>query len=157
MIQFIQAASADQIENARMLFREYEAWLGFDLCFQNFEDELRTLPGRYAEPEGRLLLVYADEKLAGCVAMRKLEDSVCEMKRLYVRPEFRGKGLGNNLIEKLIDDAHSIGYRVMRLDTYPPNMEKAVRLYESHGFKPIPAYYNNPHEDVLFMELVLVP
>ena len=152
MIQFIQAASADQIENARMLFREYEAWLGFDLCFQNFEDELRTLPGRYAEPEGRLLLVYADEKLAGCVAMRKLEVSVCEMKRLYVRPEFRGKGLGNNLIEKLIDDARSIGYHTMRLDTYPPNMEKAVRLYESHGFEPTPAYYNNPTEGVLFME-----
>lgn len=155
MITIVQAESALQIEQARELFREYETWLGMDLCFQGFEEELRTLPGKYARPEGRLSLAYSDEQLAGCIAMRKLEDGICEMKRLFVRNEFRGQQIGIQLIEKLIDEARMENYSRMRLDTFPPKMEKAVSLYTSHGFRPIPPYYDNPHEGVLFMELDL--
>ncbi len=155
MLNIFQAETSDHMEEARKLFCEYEKWLGFDLCFQGFEDELQGLPGRYSQPEGRLLLASVDENMAGCVALRKLEDDTCEMKRLYLREGFRGLGLSNSLIEKLIDDSRLIGYSRMRLDTYPPKMGKAVRLYESHGFKSIPPYYANPHDDVLFMELVL--
>jgi len=156
MSRIIQASSADEIESARQLFREYETWLGMSLCFQGFEDELANLPGYYAPPSGRLFLAYVDDELAGCIAMRKLEDAVCEMKRLFLRENARGHGLGNELIKKLIDEARVIGYKAMRLDTYPPKMEKAVKLYESHGFRPIPKYYDNPHEGVLFMELKLL-
>lgn len=152
MITIEQAETLEEIETARQLFREYEAWLGMDLCFQGFEEEVRTLPGRYAKPEGRLMLASVDGRAIGCIAMRKLEDGVCEMKRLFLRSEARGLGLGVRLIEMLIDEARSAGYSKMRLDTYPPKMEKAVSLYESHGFRPIPAYYHNPHEGVLFME-----
>ena len=147
--------TAEDIETVRMLFREYESWLGMDLCFQGFEQELADLPGKYAEPDGRLFLASEDGAALGCVALRKLENDVCEMKRLYLRPEARGRGLGNILIEKIIEAARSIGYQKLRLDTHPPKMGKAVSLYESHGFRPIPPYYNNPHEDVLFMELEL--
>jgi len=152
MLSIIQAASAGEIDQARTLFREYEAWLGLDLCFQGFEQELAELPGKYAEPDGRLLLAYSDERLAGCIAMRKLDDQICEMKRLFVRDGFRGQKIGVHLIEKLIDEARTQGYSKMRLDTFPPKMGKAVSLYESHGFHAIPAYYNNPHDGVLFME-----
>ncbi len=138
-----------------MLFREYEAWLGMSLCFQDFENEVATLPGKYAMPEGRLLLAYSEDTLAGCIALRKLENDICEMKRLYLRDEFRGKQIGVQLIERLISDAREIGYSRMRLDTYPPRMEKAVSLYRTHGFIEIEPYYNNPHEGVLFMELTL--
>jgi len=155
MIQIIQAETEIQIEEARTLFRKYETWLGLDLCFQGFEEELQNLPGKYAPPEGRLFLAHSDEDLAGCIALRKLEDDICEMKRLYVREDFRGVGLGNTLIEKLIADARLIGYKKMRLDTYPPKMAKAVKLYESHGFRQIPPYYDNPHIGVLFMGLCL--
>ena len=106
-------------------------------------------------PEGRLLLAYVDDDLAGCIALRKLEEGICEMKRLFLRENARGHGLGNQLIEKLIEDARIIGYKKMRLDTYPPKMGKAVGLYESHGFVSIPPYYHNPHDGVLFMELNL--
>ncbi len=145
--------TAEDIETVRMLFREYESWLGMDLCFQGFEQELADLPGKYAEPDGRLFLASDDGTPLGCAALRKLENGVCEMKRLYLRPEARGRGLGNILIEKIIEAARSIGYQKLRLDTHPPKMGKAVSLYESHGFRPIPPYYNNPHSDVLFMEL----
>ncbi len=155
VINFVQAETGTQIDEARMLFREYEAWLGLDLCFQGFEAELTELPGKYAEPVGRLLLAYSDENLAGCIALRMIGDGVSEMKRLYVRDVFRGQRIGVRLIEKVIADAREIGYRKMRLDTYPPKMGKAVKLYESHGFSPIPPYYDNPHTDVLFMELNL--
>lgn len=155
MAEIFQAESPEEIETARRLFREYEAWLGMDLCFQGFEEELRTLPGRYAEPNGRLLIASVDDSPAGCIAMRKLEDGICEMKRLYLRPNARGLGLGNRLIEQLIEEARSVGYAKMRLDTYPPKMAKAVSIYQSHGFHPIPPYYDNPHEGVLFMELDL--
>jgi putative acetyltransferase len=155
MLRIIQAESKSEIEQARELFREYEAWLGLDLCFQGFEEELRNLPGKYALSEGRLYLAYADDTLAGCIAMRKLENGICEMKRLFVRDGFRGLKVGVQLIEKLIDEARRENYSKMRLDTFPPKMGKAVSLYESHGFRPISPYYNNPHEGVLFMELDL--
>ncbi len=149
------AETETDIQIARELFREYEAWLGMDLCFQGFEDELAALPGKYTPPSGRLYLVDIDDVPAGCIAMRKLEDGICEMKRLFLRENARGQGIGNKLIEKLIDDGREIGYTTMRLDTYPPKMGKAVKLYESRGFRPIEPYYHNPHDGVLFMELLL--
>lgn len=152
MLTITQAESKTQISEARSLFREYGGWLGLDLCFQGFEAELESLPGKYARPEGRLLLAYLDDDLAGCIAMRKLEESVCEMKRLFVRDGFRGKKIGVQLIERLVADAREIGYEMMRLDTYPAKMGKAVKLYESHGFSSIGPYYDNPHHGVLFME-----
>lgn len=155
MTKIMQAKTEAEIAAARELFREYEAWLGLDLCFQGFEAELASLPGKYAPPAGRLLLAYSDDKLAGCIAMREIEDGVCEMKRLFVRDEFRGARIGVALIERLITDAREIGYKKMRLDTFPPKMGKAVSLYASHGFVTIPRYYDNPHEGVLFMELTL--
>ena len=155
MIEIIQVESTEQIGKARILFREYETWLGLALCFQNFDEEVANLPGRYALPEGRLFLALADEKLAGCIALRKLEDGVCEMKRLFVREDFRGQKIGKLLIEKLIEEARIIGYEKMRLDTYPPKMAKAVKIYESHGFRRIPPYYHNPYGETFFMELNL--
>lgn len=155
MTTIIQAETPGQIETARLLFREYETWLGMSLCFQDFETEVATLPGKYAEPEGRLLLAYVDNAPAGCIALRELDEGVCEMKRLFVRDEFRGHGLGLALVEKVIGEARASGYLKMRLDTFPPKMGKAVKLYESHGFREIAPYYTNPHAGVLFMELDL--
>src|SRR5690348_8552413 len=105
MLTIIQAESQSQIDEARELFREYEAWLGLDLCFQGFEEELRDLPGKYAPPDGRLFLAYWNNEPAGCIAMRSLDDSICEMKRLFVRNGFRGQKIGVHLIERLIDEA----------------------------------------------------
>ena len=154
MVELLQAETAEQIGEVRTLFREYESWLDEDLCFQSFEEEVRGLPGRYAMPDGRLILAVVDGRSSGCVAMRKIGDGICEMKRLFVRPEFQGLGIGNMLIEKVIASAREAGYEKLRLDTYPPKMGKAVKLYESHGFYLIDAYYDNPY-DVLFMELAL--
>jgi GNAT superfamily N-acetyltransferase len=155
MIEIVQAETSEQIKETRKIFREYEAWLDLDLCFQGFEAELANLPGKYAAPEGRLFLAISDGKTAGCIALRKLEDGICEMKRLFVRDEFRGQKIGIGLIEKLISEAREIGYEKLRLDTYPPKMGKAVRLYESYGFREIAPYYHNPHGKTLFMELEL--
>ena len=149
-----QAESEADISDVRSIFREYESWLGLDLCFQGFEDELKNLPGKYAAPDGRLYLARANDAIAGCIALRPLESNSCEMKRLFVRENFRGLRIGQNLIERVIDDAREIGYDAMRLDTFPPKMGKAVQLYESYGFREIPPYYNNPNEGVLFMELI---
>jgi ribosomal protein S18 acetylase RimI-like enzyme len=150
-----QAETSDDIDAARGIFREYEMWLDLDLCVQGFADELKNLPGKYQRPEGRLYLAADGEELAGCIALRALEPGVCEMKRLFVRGNFRGRRIGKLLIEKLIADAREIGYERMRLDTFPPKMGKAVLLYESYGFCEIPPYYDNPNEGVLFMELAL--
>ena len=155
MLTITQAETDEQIAEIRELFREYEAWLGLDLCFQGFEAELASLPGKYAMPSGRLYIAYVDGRPAGCIALRPLGSGVCEMKRLFVRAGFRGHKLGMRLVRKLIEEARSAGYSKMRLDTFPPKMGKAVSLYHSHGFEPIPAYYDNPHPDVLFMELAL--
>lgn len=151
----IEAETPEQIAETRRLFREYEAWLGLDLCFQSFETELADLPGKYAPPTGRLLLALEAEDIAGCIALRKIDDETCEMKRLYVRENFRGGGLGNALIERLILEAKEINYKKMRLDTLPDKMPKAVALYRSYGFREIAPYYENPYRETLFMEKVL--
>ena len=155
LTQIIRAHSADNIEQARELFREYEAWLEVDLCFQNFEKELAELPGKYAPPDGRLLLAVENGKVAGCVALRKLGEGACEIKRLFLRPQFRGKGLGRQLAEMIIAEAKQIGYERMRLDTLPPKMNDAIALYRSLGFKEIEPYYDNPVPGAKFMELDL--
>ena len=155
MIEIYQAETSEDIQNARGIFREYEHWLGMSLCFQSFEEELAELPGRYAPPNGRLYLASLDGEIVGCIALRAIENGICEMKRLYLRESARGNGVGLMLIEKVISEAIEIGYGKMRLDTYPPKMGKAVSIYEAHGFYPIPAYYHNPHEGVLFMEKIL--
>jgi len=155
MSKIIQAETPAHMDEARTLLREFEAWFGMSLCFQGFDEELAALPGKYAMPNGRLLLAYSDDKLAGCIALRPLSEGVCEMKRLFVRDGFRGQQIGRQLIERLIDEARGIGYSKMRLDTYAAKMGKAVDLYRSHGFVEIPPYYDNPHEGVLYMELSL--
>lgn len=154
MLELIQPRSAEEIHTARGLFREYAASLGNDFCFVNFEQELRDLPGQYAPPAGRLYLARIDDALAGCVALRRLDAATCEMKRLYVRPSFRGQHLGRTLANTVIRQAREIGYRAMRLDTLP-SMREAVPLYESLGFMRIPAYNSNPIPGVIFMELKL--
>ena len=154
-MKLIQAETPEQIEEARRLFREYQSWLKLDLCFQNFERELLNLPGDYAPPSGRLLLAEIDGKVAGCVALRPAGEGACEMKRLYVRPAFRGTGLGRRLAETIIEEARSAGYERMRLDTIPGAMERAVGLYRSLGFVETAPYYHSPVEGTLYMELPL--
>ena len=150
-----QASSAAQITQARELFQEYAASLGFSLCFQNFDAELAGLPGDYAPPEGRLLLAEWEGELAGCGALHKLEAGVCEMKRLYLRPQFRGKGIGRAVAERLTIEARAIGYGRMRLDTVEPVMKDAVAMYRKLGFKEIAPYRKNPMAGTLYMELAL--
>jgi len=154
-LSIIPALSPTQIAQARELFLEYAQSLGFSLCFQNFDQELAGLPGDYAPPSGRLLLAEWEGQVAGCVALRRLEDGVCEMKRLYLRPGFRGKGLGRAVAEHLVAEARAIGYGRMRLDTVEPVMKEAVAMYRRLGFREIPAYRKNPLEGALYMELTL--
>lgn len=159
-MDLIQVNSNEEVQKARELFEEYAAWLGLNLCFQNFDKELAELPGEYVPPNGRLFLATENDETAGCVALRKIDgrkigDSICEMKRLYVRPKFRGQGLGRTLAETIIEAAREIGYRRMRLDTLPGKMDRAIAMYRSLGFKNIEPYYNNPVEGAAFMELEL--
>ncbi len=155
MKQVFQATTGEHIQAARTLFEEYAESLGFSLCFQNFDQELKGLPGAYAPPAGRLLLAIENDQLAGCIALRKLEGGVCEMKRLFVRPSHRATGLGRFLAKSIIDEARKLGYTHMRLDTIPGKMDKAIALYQSIGFVEIEPYCQNPVEGAKFMELKL--
>jgi ribosomal protein S18 acetylase RimI-like enzyme len=148
------AITPGHIALARALFEEYAAWLGIDLSFQGFAAEVAGLPGHYAPPRGRLLLALASSEAAGCVALRPQGDSVCEMKRLFVHPAFRGQGLGKLLAERIVEEARVIGYATMRLDTLP-SMPAAIRLYEALGFARCAPYYDTPLRDAVFMELRL--
>ena len=145
------AASKDDWVEARRLFEEYAASLGFDLSFQDFDREVASLPGDYASPRGAILLAEDNSGVAGCVALRPFADETCEMKRLYVRPTHRGSGLGKLLAEAILAEARVRGYRSMRLDTVP-GMEAAMALYRSLGFREIGPYRANPIPGALFME-----
>ena len=155
MIKLIQVDSSAEIEAAQRLFEEYASWLGVNLCFQNFDKELAELPGEYVPPTGRLLLAVEGNNVAGCVALRKIGDGIGELKRLYVRPDFRGRGLGRTLTETIINTAREIGYSRLRLDTLPGKMDHAIAMYRSLGFNDIERYYNNPYDAAVFMELEL--
>jgi ribosomal protein S18 acetylase RimI-like enzyme len=156
MLTIVQAESPEQIAIARQLIEEYAAWLEFKLCFQGFEEEMRLFPGKYTPPAGRLLLALWNEKPAGVVALRPLEESsICEMKRLYVRPEFRGHHIGRILAERVIREAGEIGYSRMRLDTVAGQMDSAIAMYRELGFKETNPYYQTPVGHTLFMELAL--
>ena len=149
-----QARSNKEIGQARELFIEYAAWVGVDLSFQDFERELAGLPGAYAPPRGRLLLAFDEGQLAGCGALRPLEESIAELKRMFVRPPFRGRGLGRVLAGELLDAAAAIGYQRVRLDTMEA-MREAIALYRSLGFKEIQPYCYGPLPGAMFMELAL--
>lgn len=155
MIKLIQVKSSADIETAQRLFEEYSSWLGVNLCFQNFDKELAELPGEYTPPTGRLLLAIEGDDVAGCVALRKFGEGIGELKRLYVRPDFRGRGLGRTLTEMIIKTAREFGYSRLRLDTLPGKMDRAIAMYRSLGFKDIERYYDNPYATAVFMELML--
>jgi putative acetyltransferase len=148
------AETPDDIAWIRNLFLAYAESLGFDLCFQGFEEELNTLPGSYAPPDGRLYLALRDDQTVGCVALHRFESNICEMKRLYVVPAVRGTGHGRKLCEQIIQDARCIGYAAMRLDTLA-SMKEARALYASLGFAEIPPYRFNPLAEAVYMELLL--
>ena len=154
MLHILQAETGKNLKRARTIFKEYAASLDFDLDFQDFREELNSLPGQYTSPSGRLLIAMYGDKPAGCIALRKLSHGVCEMKRLYVKPQFRGLGIGRALTEAIIEEAKRIRYARMRLDTVP-SMEEARALYVSIGFKEIKPYRYNPIEGSRFMELSL--
>lgn len=154
-MEMIQAQTADEIEAVRAIFREYQQFLGVDLSFQGFEEELATLPGCYAPPRGWLLLARDGAHAAGCVALRPLEEEgVCEMKRLFVRPAYRGRGLGRLLAARMVSEATALGYALMRLDTLD-TLDEAMRLYRSLGFRRRPPYYANPLPGVVYWERTL--
>jgi putative acetyltransferase len=149
-----QATSSESLAQVRWLFEEYAESLNTDLGFQDFSAELAGLPGGYAPPQGRLLLALDGHLPAGCVALRQLDGEICEMKRLYVRPRYRGTGLGRVLAERVIAEAKLAGYRQMRLDTLP-GMTAARLLYQQLGFREIPPYRHNPIAGTAFLELML--
>jgi ribosomal protein S18 acetylase RimI-like enzyme len=154
MISVVPARVEKDLRQAKILFEEYAATLDFALDFQNFEEELANLPGGYAPPEGCLLLAFYREQVAGCVALRKIDRDICEMKRLFVRPSFRHLGIGKSLAQSVIQEAKKRGYTRMRLDTVP-SMKEAQALYKKLGFEPIPPYRLNPVPGAVFLELNL--
>ncbi len=154
--EIVTAVTPQQIEQARSLFREYRAEMPLSVCFGDFDTELLGLPGAYASPGGKLLLATIAGQPVGCVGLRPFPlPGVCEMKRLYVRPPFRDRRLGKLLVGRILDEARSLGYGRLRLDTYPPNMAAAVELYRRLGFHEIAADPLTPTKQLLFMEIAL--
>jgi putative acetyltransferase len=153
-MEICQATTPDQVAAVRGLFQEYAAWLGIDLSFQGFNDELVALPGSYAPPGGRLFIAMNAGEPAGCVAVRPAGGSACEMKRLFIWPAYRGQGLGRRLASLAISETRNAGYSKMLLDTLPSMMD-AIHLYQSLGFVARGAYYETPLKETVFMELRL--
>jgi ribosomal protein S18 acetylase RimI-like enzyme len=154
MIKIISAISQKELDEIRKLFIEYSNSLEFNLDFQDFKNEIKNLPADYSLPNGKLYLAIFKDKAAGCIALRKIDNEYCEMKRLYVRPKFRGLKIGKALTEVIINEAGRLGYKFMRLDTFP-SMDAARKLYKEFGFKEIPAYRYNPVKGAIYMELKL--
>ena len=153
-IRILDSSHTEELEQVRQFFRNYAAWLGVDLCFQNFDEEMASLPGAYSAPGGRLFLAELDGKPAGCVGIREFSNGVCEMKRLYVEPSMRTHGIGRKLALSAIGAAREIGYKRILLDTLPA-MRIAVKLYRELGFQEAPAYYLTPLEGTIFLSLDL--
>lgn len=147
-------SAVNHLDEIRQLFREYANSLEIDLCFQDFEQELESLPGKYAEPEGRLYIAYLDDKVAGCIALRRYDQNSAELKRLYIRNGYRGLGISKRLIQRLLQDALDIGYQSILLDTLD-TMKPAINLYSSFGFEEIESYYDNPIEGAKYFKLDL--
>jgi ribosomal protein S18 acetylase RimI-like enzyme len=154
MVRLVQVQTQSDIERIKQLFLEYADALDFDLHFQNFAKELRDFPGDYGAPNGCLMLALDNDEAVGCVALRPLGLKICEMKRLYVKPKCRGQQIGRMLANAIIAEALQRGYECMRLDTVP-SMKEAKVLYESMGFKQIPAYRHNPVPGAMYFELEL--
>lgn len=151
MLKILPALSARDFDSVRELFLEYERSLGVDLGYQGFDAEVASLPGVYAPPRGALFIAFDGDVASGCVALRPLDERVCEMKRLYLRAALRGRGAGRALAQRVIDQARAIGYRTVRLDSLP-GMKEAIALYETLGFTRIPAYYPSPVAGTVYME-----
>ena len=147
-------AAYNDLENIKLLFNEYTTMLGVNLTFQGYDEKIKNLPGKYALPYGRLYIAYYNNKAAGCIALRKFENDGCEMKRLFVRPEYRHLKIGKKLVDKIIEDARELKYKYMVLDTLS-NLHEAVSLYRKSGFQEVEAYYENPLDNVLYFKLEL--
>ena len=157
MFTIIQATTEEHYQIGAQLFREYADSLDFALSFQSFEDELTILPAMYGKPDGALFLVRVDEEYAGAVGLRQIEnESTCEVKRMYIRPGYQGKGIGKALMQHVVDSAIGMNYKTIKLDTLGPKMPAAVGLYKSFGFKETTPYNYNPHEGVLYFEKKLI-
>ncbi|HSP48489.1 MAG TPA: GNAT family N-acetyltransferase [Clostridiaceae bacterium] len=153
-VRFVKVDGKERLQDIRQLFREYAESLEIDLCFQNFEEELEALPGKYAAPEGTMILALVDGESAGCIALRKSSEGIAEMKRLFVRDDYRGLHIGKRLVQLILMEAAKLGYSYIRLDTLS-TMKEAVSLYQSFGFYEIEPYIYNPIEDAKYMELKL--
>jgi putative acetyltransferase len=153
-MNYIEASTAKHFEDAKSIFKEYQKFIGIDLYFQDFQSELKEIPGKYSAPRGAIILAYNKQTCAGCVALRPVSESVCEIKRLFVKPEFQGKSIGRELASRIIMKAIAIGYLKMRLDTLD-TMEPAMHLYRQLGFKEIAPYYHNPIKNARYFEYEL--
>ncbi len=153
-VSFHMASTSQQFKTARLLFEEYATALNVDLCFQGFDEELKTLHVQYNLPKGCLVIVHENEKVIGCAAIREFENTTCELKRMYLKPECRGKSIGKKLLQHMIDKAKELGYLTMRLDTLP-QMKEALQLYRKFGFCEIDSYRFNPVEGTVYMEKAL--
>jgi len=154
--EIIEATTPEQLEQVRSLFREYQAELPFEYCFRYFDTELSGLPGAYAPPKGKLLLAMVAGQPVGCAGLRPFPlEGAGEMKRLYLRPAFRGAKLGQALAERIVTEARALGYSRLRLDTHPPSMQAAVRMYQEMGFREVVPEVSNRVEGLVYMEMAL--
>jgi ribosomal protein S18 acetylase RimI-like enzyme len=153
-IMYKKLETNEEITEAKELIIEYIKWLNQDLAFQNIEDELINFPKKYEEPNGAFIIAKDNDKVIGCVGLKKLDGNICEMKRLFVNDIYRGKGIGKRLVEKIMEEAKDKDYKKMRLDTLK-TMESALKIYYKNNFYEIEAYYNNPNKDVVYIEKIL--
>jgi ribosomal protein S18 acetylase RimI-like enzyme len=153
-IMYKKLDTEEEIIKAKGLIVEYIKWLNQDLTFQNIEDELINFPQKYQEPDGTFIIAKSDENVVGCVGLKKLDENICEMKRLFVNDKYKGKGIGKKLVEIIIEEARHKKYKKMRLDTLK-TMESALKIYYKNNFYAIEPYYNNPNNDVVYIEKIL--